>query len=218
MAGALELAPALILGYALGMIQTGYIVGRLYGLDIREHGSKNAGMTNVNRTLGKWPALLVFCADVSKAAAAFVFVPVIVAGATWSFGDWAHEFGGGAGPGALPAMAAGLGAVLGHNFPFYLKFRGGKGVSSTLGIILMLDWRAALPAFALGICLVAAFRYISLASLAVTLAWPLLLLALGRGAAEVMLAAAISCLAWAMHRENIGRLLSKTERKFTLGK
>ena len=214
----LFMALALIIGYLIGMFQTGYFVGKYYGVDIREHGSKNAGMTNVNRTLGKLPALVVFVSDVLKAVLAFVFVPILLIGASWSFASWSHSFYEDISFFNIVPLLAGLGAILGHNFPFYLKFRGGKGISCTLGIILMLSWQVALIAFAVGAVLVAVFRYISLASLAITLVWPVLLLIFGYSVETVILAAIISVLAWFMHRENISRLISGTERRFKLGK
>ena len=217
----LYFALALVIGYAVGMFQTGYFVGKYYGIDIREFGSKNAGMTNVNRTLGKLPALIVFVADVLKAVLVFVFVPIVLFGATWNFGAWSHTYEAaliGLQHSKIIPLLAGLGAILGHNFPFYLMFKGGKGIACTLGIILMLDWQVALIAFAVGFVLVFAFRYISLSSLAITLVWPILLFIFGYYAETVIIAAAISALAWFMHRENIKRLLAKTERKFSLGK
>ena len=212
----------LLVGYFVGMFQTGYFVGKYYGIDIREHGSKNAGMTNVNRTLGKFPALVVFVIDVLKACLSFIFLPIVFLSASWDFGTWSHAYGSdwmvGLQHNKLAPLIAGFGAILGHNFPFYLKFRGGKGIASTLGIILMLDWQVALIAFAIGFVLVATFRYISLASLAITLVWPILLLVFGYYVETVILASVISLLAWFMHRENISRLLTGTERRFKLGK
>ena len=201
---------ALILGYIIGLLQTGYIVGRIYGIDIREHGSMNAGMTNVNRTLGKLPALVVFLVDVAKAVFAYVFVPIMLFETGWSFESWSHDY-----IYWIPAgIVAGLGAILGHNFPFYLRFKGGKGIACTLGVILMTDLRAAAISFTLGILLVASFRYISLASLAITLVVPILLAFFGQDIWTIFIAALIGGLAWYMHRDNIKRLLSGTERKF----
>ena len=209
---------ALISGYVVGMFQTGYFVGKYYGIDIREYGSKNAGMTNVNRTLGGFPALVVFVFDVFKAILAFVLVPIVLFGVSWNFAAWTHVFYDEAMLHNTVPLLAGFGAILGHNFPFYLRFRGGKGIASTLGIILMLDWQVALIAFAVGTVLVAAFRYVSLASLAITLVWPVLLLIFGLPGEIIVLAALISALAWFMHRENISRLISGSERRFVLGK
>ena len=211
-------ALTVVIGYLIGMFQTGYFVGKYYGIDIREHGSKNAGMTNVNRTLGKFPALVVFVFDVLKAILAFVFVPIVLYDASWNFATWSHVFYNYAMFQNIVPILAGFGAILGHNFPFYLKFRGGKGISCTLGIILMLNWQIALMAFAVGVVLVTTFRYISLASLAITLVWPVLLLIFGWNIEIVLLAATVSALAWFMHRENISRLVAGTERRFKLGK
>ena len=209
---------SLVIGYAIGMFQTGYFVGKYYGIDIREFGSKNAGMTNVNRTLGKFPALFVFVLDVLKAVLAFVLVPVALLDVSWSLAEWSHIFHSEVMFQNMLPLLSGLGAILGHNFPFYLKFRGGKGIACTLGIILMQGLPVALIAYAIGFILVAAFRYISLSSLAITLVWPVLLFFFGLGAEIVLLAGAISALAWFMHRDNISRLISGTERKFKLGK
>jgi len=211
-------------------------MGKLYGIDIREHGSKSAGMTNVNRTLGSKQAAVVFVVDVLKAVFAFVVVPMIVLNGEWSFQWWTHIFPQyqigqvgliAVGP-RFPALYAGLGAILGHNFPFYLKFRGGKGIACTLGVILMLDLRIAIITFAVGLVLVLVFRYISLASLAITFLAPVLLYAyyvsmfsfnIGIYRLEVtLILAVIGALAWYMHRENIKRLRAGTESKFSLGK
>ena len=211
------LAP--LIGYFIGSFQTSFIVGRFYGIDIRKHGSKNAGMTNVNRTLGKLPAFIVFVVDILKAILAFVAVPFIIFDPAWSFASWSHVYYEGFGyPNAVPGLLAGFGAILGHNFPYYLKFKGGKGIACTLGIILMLDLRVALISFVIGFIIMLMYKYISLASLAITLVTPLLLIFFGYDAATVLLASLIGVLAWFMHRENISRLLSGTERKFKFGK
>lgn len=210
---------ALVLGYLLGSFQTSYFIGKFYGIDIREHGSKSAGMTNVNRTLGKGPALIVFFCDVLKAVLSFVFVPIVLFGASWSFGSWEHIFNEGTGlPILASGLVAGLGAIIGHNFPFYLKFRGGKGIACTLGVILMTNLWAALISFTIGFVIVLIFRYISLSSLAITLSWPIALAVLGEEAWTVGLAVFVFAMAWFKHRENIGRLLGGEERKFHFGK
>ena len=195
---------ALLIGYALGMIQTGYFVGKIYGIDIREHGSKNAGMTNVSRVLGLSPGAFVFIVDILKAIAAFIIATLIFNGGGTFF---ATDY-------VLPGLWAGFGAILGHDFPFFLKFKGGKGISCTLGIILMLDWRVALIVFAIGIVIVVIFRYISLASLAITLNTPILLAVFGYSIEVIAITAAFGALAWFLHRENIKRILSGTENKF----
>jgi len=196
---------ALLIGYVIGTFQTGYFIGKLYGIDIREHGSKSAGMTNVNRTLGMNPAAVVFVVDILKAMLAFILVPVLIADG-WSFSNW-----------YIYSLYAGLGAILGHDFPFFMKFKGGKGISCTLGILLLVDWRMAVATYIVGFILVVLFRYISLASLAITLLAPVFLFLLGYNWEVVGIVAGFGALAWFLHRENIKRLWNKCENKFTLG-
>ena len=196
---------ALLIGYAFGMFQTAYFVGRNSGIDIREHGSKNAGFSNTNRVLGRKAGIIVFVADVLKTAIAFVI-------ATLLFDGGGAFFASGY---VLPGLYAGLGAILGHDFPAFLKFRGGKGIACSLALILMLDWQIALITFAVGIVLVIVFRYISLASLVMTALAPVLMFFFGYGWEAVALTAASGALAWFLHRGNIQRLLKGEERRFS---
>jgi len=191
---------ALLIGYAFGMIQTSYIVGRFSGIDIREHGSKSAGFTNTNRVLGIKKGAIVFFADIAKAIVAFLL-------ATWLL------------PGTqdcvVPGIYAGLGTVLGHAFPFYLKFKGGKSVASLLGIIIMLDWRVMAISFAIMAIIIITTRFISLGSLLLSLSVPILLLIFNYSIETIGIAIVISILIWVLHRDNIKRLLSGTENKFS---
>lgn len=196
---------ALLIGYAIGCIQTAYFVGKIYGIDIREHGSKNAGMTNVTRTVGKKAGAFVFIVDIFKSVAAFAIASIIFEGGGTFFP--AGEFG------ALPGIYAGIGAVLGHSFPAFLKFRGGKGVSCIIGLIIMLDWRIALIVFLVGIGPFAITRYISLGSLIVTFVAPTAMLFLGYKTEEIAVMTAISSVIWFMHRSNIKRLLTGKESR-----
>jgi glycerol-3-phosphate acyltransferase PlsY len=190
---------ALIAGYVIGNFSPSYILVRLVkGEDIRNHGSGNAGTANANRVLGfKW-ALLVFFLDILKGAAA-VWV------GRWIGGEWA-------------ALAAGLGAVLGHNYPVFLGFKGGKGVATTGGLALAFS----LPIF--GILLVifaavlAAWRYMSLASMTVGVLFPVLLFLYNRPTPEVVLATGLAALILFQHRGNIQRLVTGVERKLVTKK
>ncbi|MCL2048995.1 MAG: glycerol-3-phosphate 1-O-acyltransferase PlsY [Defluviitaleaceae bacterium] len=189
---------ALLIGYALGCVQTAYYIGKMQGIDIREHGSKNAGMTNVTRTLGKRFGAIVFAVDICKGILAFALAGLV-------FKE----------QGVLPSVYAGCGAVLGHCFPVLLKFRGGKGASCAVALILMLDWRMALIAFGIGAVLVAITRYISLGSLVVTALAPVLLFFFfDYGLEVVLLMVGLAALIWVLHRGNIAKLLNGTERKF----
>lgn len=199
-------AACLLIGYALGCIQTAYIIGRITArIDIREHGSGNAGTSNVIRVIGRSAGVIVFLIDVLKAVAAYTVASLL--------------FGGGgtfiSGASVLPGLYAGLGVVLGHNFPFFLKFKGGKGIAATLGLMLSLDIRTALMVYAVGALILALTRYISLASLVMTLLFAVLLGLFSFGAEAVTIAALLAVMAWVLHRENIKRLLAGTERKFT---
>ena len=147
----------LLIGYAFGLIQTGYIYGKIRGVDIRKEGSGNAGSTNALRTMGIKAGLVTLLGDCFKCVFAVVTVYLIY-GKTY-----ADIF-------PLLAMYAGMGAVLGHNYPFYLNFKGGKGIAATAGLILSTTnvWMVLICLFAfLGI--VAVTRYVSLGSLAVVI-------------------------------------------------
>ena len=195
----------LLIGYGFGCIQTAYIVGKVVkNIDVRDYGSGNAGMTNVLRVVGRKAGMLVFVCDVLKALAAFVVCSLIFSG------------GGSFFPASLPlepGLYAGLGVLLGHNFPFFLKFRGGKGIASSLGIMLALDWRAALVVYVVGAGIIAATRYISLCSLTMVLLFPVLLVVFRHQPEVVAITIIMAAMAFFLHRGNIQRLVSGTERK-----
>lgn len=145
----------IIIGYCFGLIQTAYLYGKMHGMDIREHGSGNSGTTNALRVLGKKAGLIVFLGDLMKAVAACVIAREI--GMIWY-------------PQILYPMIlwAGLGVVLGHNFPCYMHFKGGKGIAATAGVILgLLDWRIIVICLAAFLISVIITRYVSLGSLIV---------------------------------------------------
>ena len=189
-----------------------YIYGRINGIDIREYGSGNSGTTNALRVLGKKAGLIVFAGDILKILAAGFLVTVLFNQGDF-FGDRA----------ALYKLYAGLGAVLGHNFPFYLNFKGGKGIAVTSGLILMMDWRITilcLIAFALTVGLT---RYVSLGSLVITALFMISWIFLGQTGRlaltpahlleSYVLVFLIVAMAYWRHRANIKRLIAGTESK-----
>ena len=197
----------LAIGYCFGMIQSSFIIGKLvYKIDIREHGSKSSGTTNTNRVLGVKAGLVVFACDILKAVAAYAVCALIFGGAG------PFSFGGGD---FLPGLYAGLGAILGHNFPAYMKFKGGKGVAATIGVLLCFDLRIALICYAVMAAVIIATRYVSLGSLVLTALFAVLTRVFGYDIEAVILAAAVAVLAWFQHRRNIARLVSGKESKLT---
>src|SRR4051812_40786064 len=156
----------LAVAYLLGSVPTGYLAGRLVrGIDIREHGSKSTGATNVLRTLGKWPALVVLLVDVLKGVAAIVFArwfypwiitwPSVTLPAVFDLQIW------------LPwaVCLAGLAALLGHGRSVWLDFTGGKSAATGLGVLLAMSWPIGLGAAAVFGGVVAISRLVSLGSI-----------------------------------------------------
>jgi len=182
----------LALGYALGSIPFGVILTRLAGTeDLRSIGSGNIGATNVLRTGRKGLAAATLLGDALKGTAA-----VLIA-ARW---------------GGEAAVAAGLGAFLGHVFPVWLKFKGGKGVATFLGALLGLAWPAALAFAGLWLATAATTRFSSLAALVACAATPIILLALGVPLAAFAFGA-MAALVFIKHRPNIERLLEGSESR-----
>ncbi len=188
-----DLLAALISGYLFGSIPFGYLVTRLAGLgDIRKIGSGNIGATNVLRSGRKGLAAATLLLDGGKGAGA-----VLLAG-LW---------------GSDPQLTAALGAVLGHIFPLWLRFRGGKGVATLLGVLLALAWHAGLAACATWLLVAGLLRYSSLASLVSLAAAPLYIWLFTRDLQLVELIAVLAVLVWICHRANIARLLKGEEPK-----
>ncbi len=200
---------SLLIGYLFGCFQSSYIIGRLKGIDIREHGSGNAGFTNTTRVLGKDLGYLVFFLDTFKVLWACIVASLIFRGDS----TFTHGFAGSP-VGVLPCAYAGIGAILGHIFPFYLGFRGGKGIASSLALMLCIDWKVALITYIVGIAIVASTRIISLTSLVMLVVYPITLIIFGFNKEVVALILAFTVLTYIKHIPNIKRLLNGTESKF----
>jgi glycerol-3-phosphate acyltransferase PlsY len=186
-------AAALAFGYLCGSIPFGLILTRLAGTaDIRSVGSGNIGATNVLRTGRKGLAAATLLGDALKGTLA-----VLVVGQFW---------------GRELAILAAFGAFLGHLFPVWLGFKGGKGVATYIGLLLALAWPAAIAFGLIWLAVAALTRYSSLAALIASAATPVLLWSFGKGT-EAELFALLTMLTWIMHRANIARLLQGTEGK-----
>lgn len=208
MAGAVGLAIA----YLFGATPTGYLAGKLLrGIDIREHGSRSTGATNVLRTLGKWPALAVLLIDVLKGVAAVVF-------ARW-FYAWLHALPSVAPPAALDLQTllpwavclAGSAALLGHGRSVWLNFTGGKSAATGLGVLLAMSWPVGLGAAAVFGATLAVSRIVSLSSMLAALAAIALVLLLEQPLPYQLLVIAGGIYVIARHRANIQRLLAGIE-------
>lgn len=210
----------IVIGYFIGCIQTAYIVGRLMGhIDIRNFGSGNAGTTNVTRVLGKKAGAIVFLCDILKGILGFLICSALFGG-TGTFVKGiltAKGFGGIEGT-ILPGIYGGVGVILGHDFPFYLKFKGGKGIASTLGFILCINPKVALITYLAGFCVVLVTKYISSSSLVMTLLCPILMAVFGYPTESWAVMLGVTALAWIQHRGNIKRLIKGEENKFSLKK
>jgi acyl phosphate:glycerol-3-phosphate acyltransferase len=193
-------AAAFAFGYLCGSIPFGVILTRLAGMqDVRSIGSGNIGATNVLRTGRKGLAAATFLGDALKGTFAVLLV-------YWYFGPEFRYF---ANDLAIPVA---LGAFLGHLFPVWLGFKGGKGVATYIGLLLALAWPAAIVFCVIWLAVAVLARYSSLAALVSSAAAPFVLWGLGK-TTEAGLFALLTILLWIMHRANIARLLAGTETK-----
>lgn len=193
----------LVIGYFFGCISSGYIVGKIYHIDIRDKGSGNAGTTNVLRTLGKLPALLTFAGDLLKAIVPVLVIRLILDTPV----DW-----------YLLCLYMGLGVVLGHNYPFYLKFKGGKGIAVTSAVILSTAHPLLILAgLLIFIVVVAITKYVSLGSLLVAWYIPANTIIFYREnplfVHMIVVSLLFTAFAYFQHRQNIVRLLNGSENK-----
>jgi len=205
-------ALGLVIAYLFGSTPTGYLAGKLVkGIDIRQHGSKSVGATNVLRTVGKWPALVVLLVDVLKGVAAIVFV-------RW-FYPWLYTLPAVTPPTSPDLQAlvdwavcfAGLAALLGHARSIWLNFAGGKSVAAGLGVLLAMSWPVGVGALAVFGVAVAIFRIVSLGSILAALTAIVLICALDEPLPYRLMVIAGSLYVIARHRANMQRLLAGTE-------
>jgi glycerol-3-phosphate acyltransferase PlsY len=189
---------AVLLSYLCGSLPTGYLIVRwLARIDVRSVGSGNVGATNVTRAAGKGAGALVFALDVAKGLVAVLWLATL--------------------PGSPPARAmqltCGLAAILGHNFPVTLGFRGGKGVATTIGVLFATMPLIALAGLGVWVACFLMWRYVSAASLAAAVAVPLIQLATRAPAVDAVFGVTLALLIIARHHANIRRLLQGTEHR-----
>lgn len=199
----LRLVCCVLLGYLLGSVNGAILISRLKTHeDVRSKGSGNAGLTNFFRTCGGWATLLVILIDVGKAVLAGLFAGLLLPSDV-----------------TLGKMVAGFAVQVGHIFPIFFGFRGGKGVLCSAAVAAMLDWRIFAIAFPLFLIVVALTRLVSLGSVVAIITYAILFVVFFRRRPEIwLLAVAMSLLAIFMHRGNIVRLLHGVEPKLGASK
>jgi len=189
----------IVVPYLLGSVNFALVISKaFYKDDVRNHGSGNAGMTNMLRTYGKKAAAGTLICDILKAV-------ISVWLGLWLFGE-------------IGAYIAGLFCVLGHIFPIFFKFKGGKGVATVAAMVLTLNPLAFLILFIIFVIVVATTRYISLGSVLCMLLYPALTYTLGGVGFPTLFSFAVAAIVIFMHRSNIKRLLNGTENKVSFSK
>ena len=196
----ISIIQCILFGYIFGCFSTGFFIGKMKKIDIRQYGSKSSGTTNALRTLGAKAGILTLLGDMLKAVIAVILVRFVF------FADFEYVM--------LLSLYTGLGVVLGHNFPVWLKFKGGKGIAATAGAIVAIDPLIVpfgLPIFVLS---VAVTRYVSVGSLLIAIMFPTWIAIRNPGDLHMLFVAlAYTALAFIKHKSNIKRLLNGTENK-----
>lgn len=194
-------AIAIIVSYLLGSVSFSILFAKwLRKIDIREHGSGNAGATNTLRVLGKGPAIAVFLLDIAKGV-----VGTLIGLWLGDGNDWV-------------TVACGLAAIGGHNWPVFFRFKGGKGIATTIGALIVWAFLPALIAGIVAILVIVFTRYVSLGSMVFAVLLPIVLLFFNWEAAYLWGTIVVAVLAVYRHRKNIVKLLNGTENKLGSGK
>ena len=211
----MERVVCLLIGYVCGLFQTSYLIGKKNHIDIREHGSGNAGTTNAMRVMGKKAGVLKLLGDCLKCVIAMAIVSAL-------FGKNHVDMQ------MLLHMYAGAGCILGHNFPFYLHFKGGKGIAASVGLLIGLDWKLLLCALIVFFTIFALTHYVSLCSISAYIVALIAMVIFGKMGyyslagshltEMYILMAVLMILAIWRHKDNIVRLLHGEENKLYLTK
>ena len=207
------LALLIVIGYIFGCCQTGFFIGKLNQIDIRQYGSGNSGATNALRVLGKKAAFLTFLGDALKGVftvliARFLIAPHVDMDAT------------------VVMLIGGLASILGHNYPFHMKFKGGKGVATSLGVILLINWKIGLICLLFGVILIAITRMVSLGSISAAVLFAVLTVFIRDSYIAgiefefnfIIFGILLAAFVIFNHRSNLKRIISGTENKISFKK
>jgi glycerol-3-phosphate acyltransferase PlsY len=193
----------IVISYLIGSVPSGYLAGRARGMDVRTAGSGNIGATNVFRVLGTTAGVAVLLADAAKGFVSARFVPLLALSC----------FGAGGARREPLALVGGVAAIVGHNYTCWLKFKGGKGIATTGGVVLAWAPAACLSALGLWGIVLAITRYVSLASICAALLLPFAVWYWSGSATMTYVMGALSLMAIYKHKKNIQRLFQGTESK-----
>ena len=202
-----------VIAYLLGSVNSAIIVGKLHKIDIREHGSGNAGLTNTLRTLGKKAAVCVLLGDILKGVIA-ILIPIIIS----KFDFYPNEYF------AIITQLAGVAVVLGHIFPVYYGFKGGKGVLTSITVMFMINWEISLICLLLFVIIVAITKFVSLGSILAAFAFPCFVLFsdkipfLTNRKDMLIFSIILAAIVIIKHRTNIVRLVQGKENKLSFKK
>ncbi|HZG70562.1 MAG TPA: glycerol-3-phosphate 1-O-acyltransferase PlsY [Chondromyces sp.] len=199
-----KLFAALAMGYLIGSLNTAVIVGKIYGKDIRSHGSKSAGLTNTLRVLGKSAAVFVLVGDIIKGIIACLIGLLL---GVYFYSGEAKD--------CVSLLVAGAGAVIGHNWPIFFGFKGGKGALTAVAVLFMVDWVMALICLGFFVIIVALTRYVSLGTICATTLFAAIsfIPVFGNTLYFTLFACLMAFMVIFRHRENVQRLLTGTENK-----
>ena len=204
-----------VISYFLGSCNFSIILSRtLEKRDIRESGSGNAGATNMLRTYGKSLAILTMIGDILKVALAILIAFLILDAPLDTFFKIADNMNT-AETTILHKEFAGFFCVLGHMFPLYFKFKGGKGVATCAGMVILVDWRIALILFAVFVVTIAVSKMISLGSIIIAILYPVLVALYYKDLTLILIAVLFALIVIVAHRQNIKRILNGTENKLS---
>lgn len=197
-------AAAVLAAYFIGAIPTAYIFGKiLKGIDVREYGSGNVGATNVFRTVGKGPGIAVLVLDFLKGIFAVTVIPAVLQKVGFDVRT----------DGSFVILMLGAAAIAGHIWTVFLKFKGGKGVATTAGVMAGLSPVLFLSCFGVWVIIFAIWRYVSLASIAAAAALPVFAVLTGQGIGIILFCAVLCMVGVYSHKSNIKRLLQGQEKK-----
>ena len=196
----LRIILCIALGYLFGCFSTAYLLGKIYKIDIRQYGSGNSGTTNALRTLGAKAGVITLLGDMLKAIIPMLLIRLFI------FPEADNI--------SLLTLYTGLGVVLGHNYPVWLKFKGGKGIAATAGVLVAFDPLIVPFGLPIFIIVVLVTKYVSVGSLFVAILFPTWVIIRHSGDIHMLIVAfAFMLLAFYQHRSNIKRLLNGTENK-----